>query len=128
MSLELERRHFVQLGLAAAAALALPASAAATGEAMPRILLHDLAVPHALALAEALPGAAVLQAVHGDPSTVLDRVLHLRAASAGRVCITGITREAAPFCLREMLGADADLTMQRIDGDLFLWTLNPARA
>lgn len=133
MSIEMERRQFVQLGMAAAASLALPVfaapGAADRSTVSTSVLLHDLAVPHAAHLAAALAGSAAVHGIHGDPSTVLEEVQRLRAQSGGAVHITGVTREAAPFCLQAMLGTDAQyLSMRRIDADLFVWTLQPVRA
>lgn len=132
MSLEIERRQFVQLGLAAAATLTLPNTVARaatdTAPAVAQVVLHDLAVPHALHLAAALAAGAQVLGIHGDPSSVLDEVQRLRTQAAGRIQITGVTREAAPFCLQGMLGSEAAaLSMRRIDGDLFVWTINATR-
>ena len=133
MTVEWDRRQFVQLGLAAAATLALPAAAAPGSGSraikLPHVVLHDLAVPHAAHLAAALQADGEVRGIHGDPSSVWDELQQLRTQSAGQIHVTGITREAAPFCLRAMLGAEAQsLSVRRIDADLFVWTLQPVRA
>ena len=124
----MDRRQFVQIGLGAAGVLAMaPAGALDRGATKPGgsdVVFYDAALARARQLAAQLPGGDRAVALPADPMSLLEQVERLKRQHRPPASIAGITREAAPFCLQAMRGADrAAMSLRRIDQDLFLWTL-----
>lgn len=68
------------------------------------------------------PGAASsLQAVDGDATALVQAVLE----GSGPRRLSGVTTESVPFCLSQLStrGARPQLTLKRLDRDLFAWQL-----
>ena len=128
----MDRRQFVRVGLGTAGTLAMASSYAVDtvtdDRATPDVVFYDLGLHRARQIASGLPGGERAVGVHGDPMGLLDHVERLQRLDRPPVAITGVTREAAPFCLQAMLRADpAAISLQRVDQDLFLWTLKLTR-
>lgn len=128
----MDRREFVQKGLGAAGLLAMgPTAALAAGKdplAARHVVVYDLALTRARQIAIDLPGGERAVGIHGDPTVLLEHVERLQRQQLPPALVTGVTREAAPFCLQSMLRVDvAAMSLQRIDQDLFLWTLKLSR-
>ena len=117
------RRRFIAMtadtALLASVAGALKPLAALAAAEPGALTLFDPRFPSAETLARSLSAGAALQPVHADPT---DLVLQLAAQGGAPRCLRGVTPEAVPFCLRQWW-PEAQFTERRIDGDLFVWTL-----
>lgn len=115
------RRRF--LGVSADAAVlaavagALKPLGVMAGEDAATVTFYDPRFAASLELARSLGPGSVPRPAGTDPT---DLVLQLVRAPAAR--LQGVTPESVPFCLAQLLPG-ARLTQQRVDRDLFIWTL-----
>ena len=118
------RRRFIgasaDAALIASVAGALQPLTAVADAPNSTVTLYDARFDAAAGLARSLAGDAPLQAAGTDPT---DLVLHLAGTAPGALRLQGVTTEAVPFCLRQLL-PDARYTERRVDRDLFIWTLD----
>ncbi len=114
------RRWLVRgvLGVAGSLVVARLAAAGARGcAAAPRRTFFDARFPRAAALASRLAHDGVLEPIGGDPTELV-----LWVASLHEPRIAGVTTGSVPFALRQ-LRLPGRLTVERIDRDLFAWSL-----
>jgi hypothetical protein len=112
------------LGIAGGASVSVWQSAAPKrAELHPADLtVFDRRFRHAHGLAKKFgDGHGRIQAIAGD-ATDLTLWFRSHAASGKRACVRGFTTETVPFCLSQM-APRARLMINRIDQDLFAWTL-----
>lgn len=120
------------LAAAGASASALPPLAALTSTADGSPVLFDARFPAARALAARLAGGATtgdgtdapagtLRAVDGDATALVQLLVDGRAPRR----LSGVTTESVPFCLSQLStrGPRPQLTLKRLDRDLFAWQL-----
>ncbi|MCC7461731.1 MAG: hypothetical protein IT480_04625 [Gammaproteobacteria bacterium] len=133
----ISRRQLLATGMQVTAALAIagtlapgPATAGAADGATagveaysPTPTFYDPRFPVSRLRARALPGRPQLRPIRGDPTAALALVSEARAGGVRR--LQGVTTESIPFCLHEFAGRGpgVQLDCQRVDRDLFVWTL-----
>jgi hypothetical protein len=124
----MSRRQFVQ------STLEVTAMVAASGAVAPLVLcsarrssvytLYDTRFGPALDAARAMAAGSPLQTVGGDVTDLAVSLL-TRTRANQTLIIRGATTDSVPFCLEHLarsLGTPR-LILQRLDRDLFTWTL-----
>jgi hypothetical protein len=87
--------------------------------ASPQRTFFDARFPRAAELASRLARDGLLEPIGGDPTEL---VLWVASQAAYEPRIAGVTTGSVPFALRQ-LRWPGRLTVERIDRDLFVWSL-----
>ena len=117
------RRDFICASLEAGVILAAaPVWARSSSDGADAGVLFDPRLPRSLIAARAAFRASRYQPVGGD-ATQLATALFTQAGP-GHIVLRGVTTDSIPFCLEQCarLGT-AQLRMDRLDRDLFIWRL-----
>jgi hypothetical protein len=117
-----DRRQFIGLGFlaTASAGLCVGRPEAFAGQRAD-FTVFDPRFPSSRAFAIRISKGDRLVPFKGDV-TDLALWLQARARQGAGVFMEGVTPEAAPFCLRQMV-PHASLSIRRVDQDLFRWTI-----
>ena len=122
------RREFFTTALKIAGGLGAVGLIAPALSAVPSVpahlTLYDERFARAFKLASRMAGSGALRVVQGD-ATSFASLLHRNDTVAAPIVIQGVTTESVPFCLHQLCrtGQRPALQIQRVDQDLFTWTL-----